>query len=55
VNGIYYPFVVEQAQKGVAARSQVTVEKIEQNVPLDDAHFSMPVTKAPAKAPSSGK
>jgi hypothetical protein len=55
VNGVYYPFVVEQAQKGVAARSQVTVEKIEQNVPMDDAHFSMPVTKAPAKAPSSGK
>lgn len=55
VNGIYYPFVVEQAQKGVAARSQVTVEKIEQNVPMEDAHFSMPVTKAPAKAPAAGK
>lgn len=55
VNGVYYPFVVGQAQKGVAARSQVTVEKIEQNVPLEDAHFSMPVTKAPAKAPPAGK
>ena len=55
VNGIYYPFVVEQAQKGVAARSQVTVEKIEQNVPMDDAHFSMPVAKAPAKSAGAGK
>jgi hypothetical protein len=55
VNGVYYPFVVEQAQKGVAARSQVTVEKIEQNVPMDDAHFSMPVAKAPSKAPPPGK
>jgi hypothetical protein len=55
VNGIYYPFVVEQAQKGAAARSQVTVEKIEQNVPMEDAHFSMPVTKAPAKMAPAGK
>ena len=51
VNGIYYPFVVEQAQKGSSSRSQVTVQKIEQNVAMDDAHFSMPVSKPAAKTP----
>jgi Outer membrane lipoprotein-sorting protein len=51
VNGIYYPFAVEQAQKGSSSRAQITVEKIEQNIPLDDAHFTMPVSKPEMKAP----
>lgn len=55
VGGIYYPFAVEQAQKGSASRAQITVGKIEQNVPLDDAHFSMPATKPAAKTPPAGK
>jgi hypothetical protein len=55
VNGIYYAFAIEQAQKGSASRAQFSVEKIEQNVPLEDAHFSMPVSKPEAKAPPSGK
>jgi hypothetical protein len=55
VNGIYYPFAVEQAQKGSASRTQISVEKIEQNIPLEDAHFSMPVSKPETKAPPAGK
>jgi hypothetical protein len=55
VNGIYYPFAVEQAQKGSASRAQISVEKIEQNIPLEDAHFSMPVSKSETKAPPAGK
>jgi hypothetical protein len=55
VNGIYYPFAVEQAQKGSASRAQISVEKIEQNIPLEDAHFSMPVSKPETKAPPAGK
>ena len=55
VNGIYYPFTIEQAQKGSASRAQISVEKIEQNVPLDDTHFSLPVSKAGAKAPAAGR
>ncbi len=55
VNGIYYPFAVEQAQKGSSSRQQFSVEKIEQNVDLDDALFAMPATKAEAKKPSAGK
>jgi hypothetical protein len=55
VNGIYYPFAVEQAQKGSSSRAQITVEKIEQNIPLEDAHFTMPVSKPEVKAPPAGK
>jgi hypothetical protein len=55
VNGIYYPFAVEQAQKGSASRAQITVEKIEQNIPLEDGHFTMPVSKPEMKAPPAGK
>lgn len=55
VGGIYYAFVVEQAQKGSASRAQVTVAKIEQNVALDDADFSMPASKPAAKTPAAGK
>jgi hypothetical protein len=55
VNGIYYPFAVEQAQKGSSSRAQFSVEKIEQNLDLDDTLFSMPATKTEAKKPSIGK
>src|SRR2546426_8033076 len=55
VNGIFYPFAVEQAQRGSASRAQISVEKIEQNIPLEDAHFSMPVSKPEVKAPPTGK
>ena len=55
VNGIFYPFAVEHAQKGSASRAQFSVEKIEQNIPLEDAHFSMPVSKPEKKAPPAGK
>lgn len=54
VGGLYYPFAVEQAQKGSASRAQITVSKIEQNVPLGDSDFSMPVTKAESKKPPAG-
>jgi hypothetical protein len=55
VNGSYYPFAVEQAQKGSSSRAQFSVEKIEQNVNMEDAHFTMPATKAETKTPPAGK
>jgi hypothetical protein len=54
VNGIFYPFAVEQAQKGGSTRVQISVQKIEQNVAMEDARFSMPATKPEAKSPRSG-
>ena len=55
VNGIYYPFAVEQAPKGSASRLKTSVEKVELNVPMEDAHFSMPVSKSEPKATPAGK
>jgi outer membrane lipoprotein-sorting protein len=55
VNGIYYAFAVEQTQKGSSSRAQFSVEKIEQNVNLDDALFTMPATKAEPKTAPAGK
>jgi hypothetical protein len=56
VDGIYFPFAIEQAQKGSSQRQKLTVEKVEINVPIDDSRFTMPVLKpqvlAPAAAPS---
>jgi hypothetical protein len=56
VNGVYYPFAIESGEKGSTDRVKYTVEKIEQNVPLDDSLFSVPEMKgapAPAGKPSS--
>jgi hypothetical protein len=52
VNGIYYPFAVVQVQKGSDSRVQFSVVRVEQNVPLEDAHFSMPASKGADKAPA---
>ena len=54
VNGVYYPFAVEQAQKGSSSRQQFSVEKIEQNVDLDDALFTMPAAKTEGKKTAAG-
>ncbi len=42
VNGVYYPFSVDSGQKGSPFHTRVTVEKVEVNVPLDGARFSIP-------------
>jgi hypothetical protein len=55
VNGIYYPFSSESAQKDQPDRVQVTVDKIEVNVPLDDSRFAVPGGKADAKGSGGGK
>ena len=55
VNGIYYPFAVETGDKGSDSRIKFAVDKIEQDVPLDDAHFSMPAAKPEAKASAAAK
>lgn len=54
VNGIYYPFAFESGQKGDPNRVKYTIEKIEQNVALDDSLFTVPASK-PAAKPAAGK
>lgn len=49
VNGVYYPFAIEAGQKGSPDRVKYTVEKIEQNVALDDSLFSVPPMKTSPK------
>ena len=46
VNGWYMPFSVESNVKGSPNRGKVTYEKIEANVPIDDARFHMPAVNA---------
>jgi outer membrane lipoprotein-sorting protein len=52
VDGIYFPFAMESGPKGSTERTKITVEKIELNVPLDDALFSVPAAPAEGKTPS---
>ena len=44
VNGVYLPFSSESGPKGSSStdRSKITYDKIEANVPLDDARFARP-------------
>src|SRR5690349_2168602 len=44
VAGVYFPFSVESGQKGSTNKSQITYQKIEANVALDDGLFKQPET-----------
>ena len=51
VEGIYFPFAIEVGETGGEDRTKFTVDKIELNLPLDDAMFTMPAVKTEAKPP----
>ena len=55
INGLYFPFAIEAGQKGDPSRVKFTVEKVEINIPLEGAIFSMPVAKPEAKAAAGQK
>lgn len=42
VAGVMYPHSIDGGAKGNPARQKMTIEKIEVNVPIDDARFKMP-------------
>jgi len=46
VGGWYLPFSVESNVKGSPNRQKVTYQKMEANVPIDDARFHMPTATA---------
>jgi len=50
VDGLFIAFAYENGEKGNPVHTKYTVEKVEVNVPLDDALFAMPVTKSDAKS-----
>ena len=47
VNGVYFPMAMEVGMKGDPQRAKITVDKVETNVSLDDAAFTMPMTGGP--------
>lgn len=53
VNGVMFPFALETKIKGQTV-TQITIEKIELDVPIDDALFKMPA-KAPEKPKTEEK
>ena len=52
VGGLYFPFAIEQGQKGDSNRVKFTVNKIEINVPLDDSIFTMPAMPGAKSGPN---
>ena len=46
VSGVYYPHSIENGVKGNPNRAQISIEKIEINVPLEDSRFTRPVATA---------
>lgn len=45
IGGLMLPYASESGQKGSAQKQKITFSKIELNVPIDDARFTMPVVK----------
>jgi hypothetical protein len=43
--GVLFPYSIESGAKGIPQKQKITIEKIEVNVPLDDARFKMPEVK----------
>jgi hypothetical protein len=50
VDGLYFAFAFEGGPKGSPERTKYTVDKVEVNVPLEDALFTMPVSKPEVKS-----
>ena len=53
VNGILFPFAVENAVKGTDQKQKITISKIELNVPVDDSIFKMPAAAPKTDAPKT--
>ncbi len=54
VNGLMFPFAMENGIKGSQEKEKLTISKIELNVPVDDSVFKMP-PPAPAAKPEEPK
>ena len=53
VNGILFPFAIENSVKGSDQKQKITISKIELNVPVDDSIFKMPAAAPKADAPKT--
>jgi outer membrane lipoprotein-sorting protein len=52
VQGLKYPFKIEQSSPGTEIKQTLTAEKIEIDPPLDESRFAKPTSPAPVAAPS---
>jgi hypothetical protein len=55
VNGIMFPFAVESGVKGSQQKQKLTIDKVELNVPVEEASFKMPAAAAPPAKPTTAK
>lgn len=49
VAGVYIPFSIESGPKGAPKQQKITLDKVEANVPVDDAKFAFPASPAASK------
>ena len=47
VGGLVLPHTIVQGPKGSPQKQTITIDKVELDVPLDDARFKMPEVKKP--------
>ena len=52
VNGLKYPFLVESGAVGSEQIQKITAEKIEVNIPIDEARFGKPIVPASPTVPA---
>lgn len=50
VQGLKFPFKIEQGSPGTEYSQTLTIEKVELNPKIDESHFAKPVLAAPAAA-----
>jgi len=61
IGGLMIPFAIENSPKGSPQKQKITFDKVEFNVPIEDARFKMPEVKpepaspAPTKKPDDAK
>ena len=53
VNGMMFPFAIENAVKGSDQKQKITISKSELNVPVDNSIFKMPAAAPKADAPKT--
>jgi len=52
VNGLKYPFLIESGEPGAETTQKITAEKIELNIPIDEARFGKPNPPVPPTPPA---
>lgn len=55
VNGLLFPFAIEQGEKGSPQKRHIVLEKVEVNPSLDDSRYKMPAPKPVETKPAETK